>query len=59
MHRFIMSLKDARTGSFRMHDDGETDMRACYLALAVAHMTRITTPDMLEGVPDYIARCKI
>lgn len=37
-----------------MHDEGETDMRGCYCAIAVASMLHILTDELMEGIPEYI-----
>eukprot|EP00913_Durusdinium_trenchii_P026135 g24517.t1 len=41
-----------------MHDEGETDMRGCYCAIAVASMLHILTDELMEGIPEYICRCQ-
>lgn len=40
------------------HDEGETDMRGCYCAIATASMLHILTDELMEGVPEYIRRCQ-
>mmetsp|Transcript_31034 Transcript_31034/g.69917 ORF Transcript_31034/g.69917 Transcript_31034/m.69917 type:complete len:448 (+) Transcript_31034:46-1389(+) len=57
MYRFLMRMKSPQ-GGFKMHDEGETDMRGCYCAIATASMLHILTDELLEGVPDYIRRCQ-
>lgn len=57
MYRFLMQMKCAE-GGFKMHDEGETDMRGTYCAMAVASMLHILTDELVEGVPEYIRRCQ-
>lgn len=56
-YRFLMRLK-CEEGGFRMHDEGETDMRGTYCAMAVASMLHIMTDELAEGVPEYVRRCQ-
>ncbi|KAF4687541.1 hypothetical protein FOZ60_003813 [Perkinsus olseni] len=51
-------MKDRSTGGFRVHQNGETDMRGCYCAIAVASMLKMITPELEEGVVGYIHRCQ-
>ena len=32
LYRFLSNMKDAASGGFRMHDDGEVDVRGTYFA---------------------------
>ncbi|KCV68739.1 hypothetical protein H696_05025 [Fonticula alba] len=57
LYRWLMSLKTPE-GSFAVHHDGECDVRGSYLALSVAQMTNILTPELLEGAVDWIAQCQ-
>mmetsp|Transcript_93718 Transcript_93718/g.201130 ORF Transcript_93718/g.201130 Transcript_93718/m.201130 type:complete len:432 (-) Transcript_93718:34-1329(-) len=57
IYRFLMSMK-APGGGFTMHDEGETDMRGCYCAMAVASMLHIITDELIKGVPEYVRRCQ-
>eukprot|EP00438_Fugacium_kawagutii_P015621 Skav212792 [mRNA] locus=scaffold159:497156:505797:- [translate_table: standard] len=57
MYGFLMRMKSSE-GGFKMHDEGETDMRGCYCAIAVASMLHILTDELLNGVPEYVARCQ-
>ena len=50
-------MKDASNG-FRMHDDGEVDVRGTYTAIAVAALTNVLTPELVEGVAEYAASCQ-
>ncbi|EER16601.1 protein farnesyltransferase beta subunit, putative, partial [Perkinsus marinus ATCC 50983] len=58
LYRFLISMKDRSTGGFRVHENGETDMRGCYCAIAVARMMKLLTPELEEGVVGYIKRCQ-
>ncbi|GBG72972.1 hypothetical protein CBR_g12691 [Chara braunii] len=57
MLEFLMRMKTP-SGGFRMHENGEVDMRGCYTALAVAHMLNITTPELKSNVAEYISSCQ-
>merc|ERR1712151_1198932 len=54
---FLMRMKSPQ-GGFMMHDQGETDMRGTYCALAVASMLNILTDELIDGVPEYVRRCQ-
>lgn len=56
-YRFLMRVKHPH-GGFMMHDEGETDMRGTYCAMAVASMLHILTDELVEGVPEYVRRCQ-
>lgn len=56
-YRFLMQMK-CPDGGFKMHDEGERDMRGTYCAIAVASMLHIVTDELVEGVPEYIKRCQ-
>jgi len=57
MYQFLMRMK-APSGGFMMHDEGETDMRGTYCAMAVASMLHMLTDELVEGVPEYVRRCQ-
>lgn len=54
---FLMRMKSTE-GGFRMHDEGETDMRGTYCAMAVASMCHILTDELTEGVAEYVRSCQ-
>lgn len=56
-YQFLMRMKSP-SGGFMMHEEGETDMRGTYCALAVASMLHILTDELIEGVPEYVRRCQ-
>mmetsp|Transcript_53966 Transcript_53966/g.144566 ORF Transcript_53966/g.144566 Transcript_53966/m.144566 type:complete len:420 (-) Transcript_53966:34-1293(-) len=56
-YRFLMRMKSPG-GGFTMHDEGETDMRGTYCAIAVASMLHMLTDELVEGVPEYVRRCQ-
>ena len=41
-----------------MHDDGETDVRASYTVIAIAKLLNLLTPELMEGVAEYILQCQ-
>jgi len=56
MYDFLMSMRNpAIKGSFFMHEKGECDMRAAYIAMLVADILNIMTDELKDGVGDYIA----
>mmetsp|Transcript_19002 Transcript_19002/g.42523 ORF Transcript_19002/g.42523 Transcript_19002/m.42523 type:complete len:422 (+) Transcript_19002:48-1313(+) len=57
LYAFLMRMK-APEGGFRMHDEGECDMRGTYCALASASMLHLITDELIEGVDDYVRRCQ-
>ncbi|OSC97259.1 terpenoid cyclases/Protein prenyltransferase [Trametes coccinea BRFM310] len=57
MYDFFMSLKQP-DGSFLVSHHGEVDVRGIYCLLAVATLLNILTPELLAGVPDFLATCQ-
>ncbi|CAI7929391.1 unnamed protein product, partial [Closterium sp. NIES-54] len=57
MLAFLRRMK-CQSGGFRLHQGGETDVRGCYTAMAVAHLLCIRTPDLTENVAAYVHRCQ-
>ena len=57
LYAFLVSMKDKSNG-FRMHDDGEVDVRGTYTAIAVAALTNVLTPELTAGVAAYAASCQ-
>ncbi|KAL3678806.1 hypothetical protein R1sor_021762 [Riccia sorocarpa] len=55
--KFLLRMKDP-CGGFRVHEDGEMDMRGSYTALAVAHMLGILTPELVENVGEFVRSCQ-
>jgi protein farnesyltransferase subunit beta len=47
-----------RNGSFRSHDGGEVDIRGAYVALAVARLVNILSPEICEGTAAWVASCQ-
>lgn len=55
---FLWSIREAN-GAFRMHIDGEIDVRGAYCAITVARLSGIAPDDKLfEGTADWIALCQ-
>eukprot|EP01035_Chromulina_nebulosa_P022853 gene22853-29597_t len=50
-------MKDA-SGGFRMHHDGEVDCRGTYTVIAIARICNILTPELTEGVVEFLLRCQ-
>ncbi|KAK9467463.1 terpenoid cyclases/protein prenyltransferase alpha-alpha toroid [Lipomyces arxii] len=57
MYAWFLSLK-TEDGGFRMNSTGEEDVRAVYCCLASAALLNILTPELVEGVADYVSRCQ-
>merc|ERR1712232_411885 len=57
LYGFLMRMKSPE-GGFRMHDEGETDMRGTYCAIAVASMFHILTDELIDGVAAYVGSCQ-
>ncbi|CAI5461577.1 unnamed protein product [Closterium sp. Yama58-4] len=57
MLAFLRRMK-CQSGGFRLHQGGETDVRGCYTAMAVAHLLCIRTPDLTENVAAYVHSCQ-
>ena len=57
LYCFIKSLK-SDSGGFRMHQNGETDMRGTYCAMAVGSLLGILTDELTDGVTEYILSCQ-
>jgi protein farnesyltransferase subunit beta len=45
-------------GSFQMHENGESDLRASYCALTVAYILDILDDELIDGVVENIQRCQ-
>ena len=58
LKRFILAMKDAQTGGFRMHENGETDIRGTYCAIATASLVQILDESMTSGVGAYVRSCQ-
>ena len=56
---FIISMKhESILGAFRMHHQGESDMRAIYCAISVASILGILDKEVTKDTPEFIARCQ-
>lgn len=58
LKEFIQNMKDPISGGFRMHENGETDVRGTYCAIAVASFTQTLDDSMTLGVGEYIKSCQ-
>jgi protein farnesyltransferase subunit beta len=57
MYSFLLKMKQP-DGSFRMHDQGEVDVRGSYCAISVATLLNILTPELVAGVAEFICKCQ-
>jgi prenyltransferase beta subunit len=61
LYNWFLSLKDAGpggSGGFRMHADGEVDVRGTYTVVAVASLLNLLTPELTEGVAAFALSCQ-
>lgn len=57
LYSWIMSLKQ-EDGGFAIQRDGEVDARAAYLALSVAALMNILTPEMTRNTATWLSSCQ-
>jgi len=57
MYDFLMRMK-VPGGGFRMHTNGEGDVRGAYCALSVASHLNIMTEELTKGVAEWVASCQ-
>jgi protein farnesyltransferase subunit beta len=57
MYKWFLSLKQ-RDGSFLVSHEAEIDVRGLYCLLVTATVLNLLTPELLEGVPGFIAVCQ-
>ncbi|XP_017102764.2 protein farnesyltransferase subunit beta [Drosophila bipectinata] len=58
--QFLFSVREA-DGSFRLHVDGETDVRGAYCAISCAKVVNLPDPvlrELFAGTGDWIAGCQ-
>ncbi|KAF8822109.1 prenyltransferase and squalene oxidase repeat-containing protein [Cardiosporidium cionae] len=58
IYNFLLQSRDEISGGYRMHEDGEVDMRGTYCAIATASMLHILTDELTKGVSEYIKSCQ-
>ncbi|XP_061348573.1 protein farnesyltransferase subunit beta isoform X2 [Gastrolobium bilobum] len=57
LYGFLRRMKQPN-GGFRMHVEGEIDVRACYTAISVASVLNILDNELIQNVGDYISSCQ-
>lgn len=60
LEKFLFSVREP-DGSFRLHVDGETDVRGAYCAVSVAKLTNMpeeTLKKLFDKTGDWIASCQ-
>ena len=57
LRRFLLRMK-APGGAFRMHDDGESDVRGSYCALSIASLCNVLDDEVSRGCGEWIASCQ-
>ena len=59
LYRWMVSLLTPATGAYRMHTDGEIDVRATYTIISCAKLLGIASPFLCqESVPHFIQSCQ-
>jgi protein farnesyltransferase subunit beta len=53
MYRFLMAVKNIKDGSFRMALRGETDLRGSYIAVVLAELLNLWTPELRGKSDNY------
>lgn len=59
--RFLYAVRDDESGAFRMHVDGEIDVRGAYCAVSVSKLVNIThdvEEKLFRGTVDWIVSCQ-
>jgi protein farnesyltransferase subunit beta len=56
MYSYLISLK-TKKNSFLIHENGEEDLRATYIAVVIANVLNIDDEGFREGISDYLASC--
>jgi len=57
LRNFLMLMK-CKNGSFRMHFDGEKDVRGAYCAISVASICNILDDELIKNTPEWIQACQ-
>ena len=57
LYRWFLAMKTP-TGGFRMHDDGEVDVRGTYTVIAIAALCNLLTPELCENVAEFTVSCQ-
>jgi protein farnesyltransferase subunit beta len=59
LYRWMVGLQQPETGGYRMHHDGEVDVRASYTILCCATLLKIATPYLCRDVVvQFIKSCQ-
>jgi len=59
LYRWMVSLLTPSTGAYRMHTDGEIDVRATYTIICCSTLLGIASPFLCQdSVPGYIRSCQ-
>ncbi len=54
---FLLQMKQD-DGSFRMHEDGEVDIRGTYCALNVATLLNLKHPNLTNKAAEFVRSCQ-
>ncbi|XP_028409081.1 protein farnesyltransferase subunit beta-like [Dendronephthya gigantea] len=57
LQRFLLGCHTVE-GAFKMHHDGEVDIRGAYCAAVVARITNVHMPELFHNTGDWIKSCQ-
>jgi len=57
MYQHFLKCKHS-SGGYCIHIDGEVDTRSTYTVICIARLLNILTPQLTEGVAEYILQCQ-
>jgi protein farnesyltransferase subunit beta len=57
LFKFLSKMKQPN-GSFTVHEDGESDVRGSYCAIAVANLTNILTAELQNETANFLIKCQ-
>jgi protein farnesyltransferase subunit beta len=57
LYNFLLSMK-GEDGSFRMHEGGEVDVRASYIAAVCASLTNMWSPELRQNMAEFVSSCQ-
>jgi len=55
---FLNNTSNTQMTGYRMHHDGEVDVRATYTILTITSLLNITTKDLTNGAAMYVSSCQ-
>mmetsp|Transcript_16637 Transcript_16637/g.18843 ORF Transcript_16637/g.18843 Transcript_16637/m.18843 type:complete len:473 (+) Transcript_16637:77-1495(+) len=58
LYSWLLRIKHSELKAFRVQTDGEIDTRGLYTVLAVASILNMLTPELVEGVAEFVGKCQ-